>query len=195
MLALGRNWWVPALRGSAAVIFGILCMVWPGLALATLVALFGVYALADGIIALAGLFGHRTDQTPWWLQLLAGAAGLIAGIWAFSAPALTAVTLLTLIAVYACVVGISHFVSAIQQKGKPGAVGLGISGAALALLGILMLARPMVGALAVAWLIGVFAIASGVGSLMLAQALYQLKERGPQLAATMVPERRERVEK
>lgn len=195
MLALGRNWWVPALRGSAALIFGILCMVWPGLALATMVALFGVFALADGLLALGGLIGHRANQPPWWLQLLAGVTGIVAGVLAFTYPGLTAATLLTLIAAYACVVGISHLVCAIQQRAKPGAVGLGISGVALTILGVLMLARPMVGVLSVAWIIGVFAIASGVGSLMLAQALYQVKTKGPRLAASIMPPEREKVER
>lgn len=193
MLAHARNWWVPALRGMAAVLFGIMAIVWPGLALATMVLMFGVFALFDGIVSLGGLFGARNKETPWWLQLLVGLTGIGAGILTFTYPGLTGVTLLTFIASYACVVGVSHVVSAIQQRDQVGAVGMGFSGAALGLFGLVMLMRPAVGVLTVAWAIGVFAIASGVGSLVLAAALYRAKLAGPRLTSTMMPSTREKV--
>lgn len=50
---LARNWWLFLLRGVAALIFGVLSLVWPGISLATLILLFGAYALVDGAFALA----------------------------------------------------------------------------------------------------------------------------------------------
>jgi uncharacterized membrane protein HdeD (DUF308 family) len=41
---LARGWWVFLLRGVAAVLFGIITLVWPGITIATLVILFGIYA-------------------------------------------------------------------------------------------------------------------------------------------------------
>src|SRR5438067_13333605 len=55
-----HNWWVLALRGLAAVLFGILAFIWPGITVFTLVLLFGAYALANGILALLVCF-----KTPW----------------------------------------------------------------------------------------------------------------------------------
>src|ERR671923_2512153 len=53
---LARNWWVLALRGVLAIIFGVLAFLWPGLTLITLVLLFGAYALVDGVFAvIAGI--------------------------------------------------------------------------------------------------------------------------------------------
>src|SRR5256886_17243383 len=49
---LARNWWGVALRGAAALIFGVLALVWPGITVLVLVALFGAYALVDGVFAL-----------------------------------------------------------------------------------------------------------------------------------------------
>jgi uncharacterized membrane protein HdeD (DUF308 family) len=45
---LTRHWWVIAFRGLAAIAFGILAFVWPGMTLGVLVILYGAYALVDG---------------------------------------------------------------------------------------------------------------------------------------------------
>ena len=50
---IGRHWWAVGLRGLAALVCGVLALVWPGLTLVVLVALFGAYALVDGLFALA----------------------------------------------------------------------------------------------------------------------------------------------
>lgn len=190
MLALAQYWWVPTLRGVAAIAFGILAIVWPGIALLTLVALFGAFALIDGVIALAGLVRARgrTGETPWYLQLLVGITGLAAGIATFFYPGITSLVLLSFIAAYAIVVGISQFVSAVQQRGKPGAVALGISAVVSLAFGVFMVLRPEVGAVAVAWLIGVFAIAAGVALVSMGVILRNATVVGERLVSTMLPE-------
>ena len=50
--ALHRSWWLLLLRGIAAVAFGVLTFVWPQISLLTLILVYGIYALADGILAL-----------------------------------------------------------------------------------------------------------------------------------------------
>lgn len=188
MLALARNWWVPMIRGVAAIAFGVLAIVWPGLALVTMVALFGTFALVDGIVALAGLFSTQTRATPWFLQLLVGLTGLGAGVATFVYPGMTAIVLLTFIAVYAVVVGIAQIVAAVQQREKPGAVPLGIGGVAAALFGAIMLANPALGAVAVAWLIGIFAIAVGSALVAMGFALRSARGEAQRLVSTMLPE-------
>src|SRR5262249_56182394 len=62
--ALAKGWWLVLLRGIAAILFGILAIVWPGITLLTLVILYGAYALADGIFALAGAFSATPQPLP-----------------------------------------------------------------------------------------------------------------------------------
>src|SRR4051812_20607070 len=95
---LSRNWWVLAIRGVAAILFGISAFVWPGITLAVLVLLFGAYALVDGIFAVIAGISVRKEQERWWMMLLSGLAGIVIGIVTFLSPGITALVLLYFIA-------------------------------------------------------------------------------------------------
>ena len=51
---LKRHWWVPVLRGIAAIVFGVIAFAYPGLTLAVLVIFFGAWVLVDGIFRVVG---------------------------------------------------------------------------------------------------------------------------------------------
>ena len=69
---LSRNWWVLALRGVLAIIFGILAFVWPEITLLTLIYLFGAYVLVDGIFAVISGISSYGSNERWWAALLEG---------------------------------------------------------------------------------------------------------------------------
>jgi uncharacterized membrane protein HdeD (DUF308 family) len=70
---LAGNWWAFVLRGALGVLFGALAFLMPGMALLTLVLLFGVYAIAEGIFNLvAAVRKSGSAQRPWWLLLVEG---------------------------------------------------------------------------------------------------------------------------
>src|SRR5262249_29166344 len=92
---LPRHWWVVGLRGLAAIIFGIMAFIWPGITQSVLVLLFGAYAIVDGVLALYA--AARSGGQNVWAPLLEGVLGIIAGIVAFVWPGLTALTLVYII--------------------------------------------------------------------------------------------------
>jgi uncharacterized membrane protein HdeD (DUF308 family) len=160
---LAENWWLVLLRGLASIVFGILAFVWPGLTLVALIFLWGAYALVDGAIALwAAISGKAGAIAPrWWLAVV-GIVGLLAGVVAFGSPGLTALVLLMFIAGWAVVIGVLEIWGAIQlRKEIDGEWWLVLSGLLSIAFGVFLFARPGQGALALIWVIGVFAILHG----------------------------------
>src|SRR5258706_9889409 len=111
-LLLADTWWLLALRGVAAVVFGILAFVWPDITLLTLVLLFGAYAVVNGVLALAQAFNGPKGQRSGNL-VLQGIISLLAGVVAFFMPGITTLALLILIAAWAIVGGIFEIVAAV----------------------------------------------------------------------------------
>jgi len=172
---LAENWWLLLLRGVAAIAFGLLAFLWPDLTLLTLIFLWGLYAIADGIIALwAAIASKGGEIAPrWWLAVV-GIAGIVAGALAFVWPGMTALVLLMFIASWAIVIGILQIWGAIRLRREiEGEWLLGLSGLLSVAFGVIMFAQPGAGALAVVWLIGWFAILAGCVYIALA---FQLKK-------------------
>ncbi len=180
---LARSWWVFALRGVLAIIFGILALVSPGLTLLTLVLLFGAYALVDGVFAvIAGISSYGRSER-WWVVVLEGVAGIIIGILTFIWPGTTALVLLYFIAVWALLTGILEIVAAIQLRRLiTNEWMLILRGIASVIFGVLLFVFPGAGALGLIWLIGAYAIVFGILFIVLALRLRSVP-REPQAAA------------
>ena len=166
---LSRYWWAVTLRGAIAVLFGLLALIWPGVTVLVLVALFGAYALVDGVIALATAFvGNRESRSERTWQIVEGAAGILIGIMTFAWPGVTALVLLWLIAFWAVVTGVLEIVAAVRlRKEIQGEWLLILSGALSVLFGLLLAIWPAAGALTVVFLIGIYAIVFGAALIML----------------------------
>ncbi|REE99154.1 HdeD family acid-resistance protein [Thermomonospora umbrina] len=158
----GRAWWMLALRGAVAILFGLLAWIWPGITVWALVLLFGIYALADGVLALVAAFRGASGSSRGWL-VVAGVAGIVAGVVAFAWPGVTALALLMLIAAWAVVTGVFEIVAALSLRREIEGEWWYVAGGALSVLfGFLLFLWPVGGALAVVWLIGLFSILFGI---------------------------------
>mgnify|MGYP002336077188 CR=1 FL=1 len=165
--SVSKNWWVFVLRGIFAIIFGILVLVFPGIALVTFVLYFAAYALVDGVFTIWSAI-QRRDRENWWVHLLEGIVSIIAGIVAFLFPGITALTLLYVIAAWAIVTGVLEIWAAIQlRKEIEGEFWLGLGGLLSIIFGILLIVFPGSGALAVLTLIAAYSIVFGVMMILL----------------------------
>ncbi len=166
---LGHNWWAVAIRGLAAIVFGILALVWPGITFTVLVLFWGAYALVDGIFAIISVLTHHAGGMHRWLLLVEGLAGIAAGILTFIWPGLTGLVLLYLIAAWAVVTGVLEILAAIRLRQEiTNEWMLAVAGIISVVFGIVIAAFPTAGALAVTWLIGAYAIVFGLLMLYLA---------------------------
>jgi uncharacterized membrane protein HdeD (DUF308 family) len=167
METLVRNWWLIALRGVAAVLFGLCTFFAPEISLTALVLLFGAYALVDGVFAIAAALRGRGSNETWWLLILEGIAGIATGIVTALWPGITALALLYVIAIWAVITGGLEIAAAVRlRKVITHEWLLGLAGLASIVFGALLLLFPGPGALAVVFWIGAYALVSG--SLLLA---------------------------
>jgi uncharacterized membrane protein HdeD (DUF308 family) len=174
---IARWWWTFIIRGLVAVAFGVLAFLAPGWGIAVLVALFGAWALVDGVTGLVGGIRSRGRDRSWWLSILEGIVGIVAGVFAFLFPAAAAGALIFIIAAWAIVTGVFEIVAAIRLREQiKGEFWLGLAGVASILYGVVIYLFPAAGALSIVWLIGSFAIAFGVFLLILGWRLRRINE-------------------
>jgi uncharacterized membrane protein HdeD (DUF308 family) len=176
---LASTWDMFLVRGIVAILFGIATLLLPEITLVVLVVLFGAYALVDGVIRSVLAFKNRKYDTDWWLMLITGLVSIAAGVLTFVWPGITAISLFYVIVAWAIATGISEVIYAIRfRKVIEGEWLLVLDGILSVAFGILLIAQPIAGALAVLWVIGVYAIAYGVILVVLAFRLRNLEAAG-----------------
>ncbi len=169
-----RNWWVFVVRGVLAIVFGAPAFVRPDATLVALVALFGAYALLDGVLSLTTSFMLTGTRYFWWL-LLEGVLGIAVGVLTFQHPGVTAASLLYLLGAWLTVGGIFRIVAAIElRKQIDNEWAYILSGFLSVVADVLTFYRPSQSALAWLWVIGTYAILYGVMMLVLGVKLRKL---------------------
>ena len=149
-------------RGIAAVLFGVIALVWPKLTLSALVLVFGVFAVISGITAVVAAL-RSTEIPGWGLLLFQGILGILAGAIALVFPGITALAFLYLLAAWAIITGILEVIAPLSYPMSTGrAVLMALAGVVSIVFGILIAAQPAAGLLAVVWVIGVYAIVYGI---------------------------------
>lgn len=160
---LSGNWWALLLRGLLAIAFGVFVWLQPGISLATMVLLFGAFALAEGVLGVVTAISGRKGNDDWWVLLLWGLVSIGIGVLTFAAPGITAFVLLFYIAVWAIAVGVLQIIAAVRlRKEIEGEWLLGLAGLAAVAFGVLLIVRPGEGVLSVLMVISVYAVLSGI---------------------------------
>jgi uncharacterized membrane protein HdeD (DUF308 family) len=162
-------WWIVLLRGIFMAIFGLIALVSPGIALLTLVWLFGFYAILDGIAAI--VIGTRTRGEPNWVwTIIQGVVSVLAGLIALVWPGVTALALLFVVAFWAIMLGIVEIAGAFaSRKSGSNAWGWTLGAGVLnVVFGIVLLIWPASGILTLVWLVGIFTLAGGIALIVLA---------------------------
>lgn len=160
--------WTTMVRGAFAIVFGVLALAWPAITVLALALLFGVYALVNGVSTIVAAI--RGDQLfHRWLvafsALISVAGGAIVLLW----PGITVLALTLVVGVWALVGGISEIVTAIRLRGVlDHKVFLIVTGVLSVIAGVLLVLRPLAGAIGIAIVVGCYAIVYGVALMVIA---------------------------
>jgi uncharacterized membrane protein HdeD (DUF308 family) len=181
---LARNWWAVALRGLAAIVFGLIALFMPGVTILSLVLVFAAFAIVDGVAAMfsAARAAHRGEA--WLFVFLAGLVKIAAGLFAAFWPGITALVFVLVIGIEEIIVGGLTLGSAFDLREDHGRWWFALSGVLAIVFGIFLVLTPMIGAVVLAWWLGVYAIALGIVELMLA---FRLRSRHVEQAPLAPP--------
>ena len=161
VIVLARVWWAFMVRGALAIVFGLIALLFPGIGLVAILALFAAWALIGGATEIIGAWRMR-GQKQWWVGILEGLASVAAGVVAVVWPQITAIALLYVVAGWAIVTGIMQIWLAIRLRERiQGELLMVVAGVVSIGFGILLVANPGSGLLGVLWLVGIFAVVLG----------------------------------
>ena len=178
-----------ALTGLAGIVFGIAALVWPSITLAVLVALFGAYALVAGVFTLAAGVDFAGEKARHWVPMvLGGLAGIALGVLTFFRPGLTALALLLVIAAWAIIIGVFEIVAGVELFGQvKGSWAYALAGLLSVAFGVVIAINPGSGPLAIVWLIGLYAIVTGVIRIGFAYRMRDLQAEVKSTVRSMTP--------
>jgi len=161
----GLPWWLTVFEGIVLIALGLLSFSAPGTTLAVLVQVVGLYWLIGGILGLVSLIGNRSG---WLLRVIASVLGIIAGVAIVQHPLWSSVlvpaTLVVVVGAVGAVKGFLDLIHGISDRSWS----VSLLGVASIVLGLILLANPLVGAAILPFLIGSVALIGGIAALFLA---------------------------
>ena len=160
---LGRRFSVLlGVRGLLAVAFGVLLLAWPAITVLALAFVFAAYVLADGIGMIVSGLGARGGRR--WSYVLAGVVGVIAALAAAFWPGVTVLVLVLWAGAWAVVTGVLEVAAAVRREGS-GRWLMVLAGVLSIVAGLCIFIWPEIGALALATVLGIYALAAGLSLL------------------------------
>jgi uncharacterized membrane protein HdeD (DUF308 family) len=158
---LADNWWVVALRGALAILFGIAAFAVPAATMLALVFVFAAYSVVDGIFGVVLAARGAGSHERWGLLLFNGLFGIAIGIATAFWPGITVLAFVFMVAAWALVSGGLMMGAAVSLNISHGRWLL-VFGAVVSLLyGLLLFSSPLVGALVLTWWVGAHALIFG----------------------------------
>ena len=162
-------WWAVLLRGVAAIVLALVTFAVPGITIAFLATLFGIYALIDGVLAIVSTVRAVQGHRRWGAFLFEGVVGLLFGIYALVSPFAAAAVLVTVVAIWALLTGALEITAAFRMRRNiKGEWFLIIAGILSILFGILLFVEPITGAVILVYFLAGYALIFGILLVLLA---------------------------
>ena len=174
LTTLSRNWWATVLRGLLAIGVGIMAWSRPEVFWASLVLVFGVYAIVDGAFAIvAAIQGQTRDRA---IHVFEGILGVAVGALVFLYPDQAGTAIVLVIGLWAAATGVIEIISAIRLRREIADEWLlGLSGIASIVLGAILIWRPQFGQVTTTYVLGTYGLIFGVVLVVLGLRLRRLR--------------------
>jgi uncharacterized membrane protein HdeD (DUF308 family) len=180
--SIRHHGWLFLLRGLAAIVFGVLAIMWPGATVVVLTAFIAAYALVDGVVAIAFAIRMRSSFDRWWVLLIQGLISTVFGVWAFINPLLSLLYIVISVSLWMLLAAIVQFMLARAHKAMGTSPAWSIFGGVLSLVvAVLALAYPGLTVATVVVLIAWFALVTGIVQLVIAFRVRSLAVAIPKL--------------
>jgi len=154
------------LLGVLAIVVGIIAIAWPGVTVLALVILFAIYAFMDAGLQAVRAFSSGSAG-PVFGHLLLGLIDLAAGVIAIVWPGPTAFVLVLVVGIWAFVGGIAEIVVGFGSGETAGTRAMFLlAGLVSIAFGVVIFARPGIGAVTLALLFGLFSLIYGVSQIV-----------------------------
>ena len=156
-------WWLVLLEGIFAAVLGILLLIEPAATLVFLVQVLGFYLLIEGLLRIVSIF---IDTSLWGLKLVIGIFGTIAGIVVLNHPLWSAVAIPTFIVYVVGFLAIFEGIGGLIHAFKGGGLGAGLLGILAIIFGIILVLNPLIGLLALPFVLGGFMLVGGIAAIV-----------------------------
>lgn len=135
-------WQTLLVAGVAALVLGILVLVWPGASLRAAGVLFGLYLLVSGVLQLAAAFGTHRAASLRVLAFISGALAILLGLFCFRGPMQSILLLALWIGIGWLFRGITQTVAAASDPTMPARGWQILLGAITAIAGVVLIVSP-----------------------------------------------------
>ncbi|HET9170641.1 MAG TPA: HdeD family acid-resistance protein [Actinospica sp.] len=178
---VARNAWQAVLMiGVAAIVFGVVALVWPHATLRVIGILFGIFLLVSGIMQLAAAFGTHAETSLRVLAFISGAISILLGLFCFRG-ALESILLLAIwIGIGWLFRGVSQLAAAASDPNMPARGWHVFSGIIGILAGIVVISSPVSSIWILTLFGGIWLIVSGVAEIATAVRIRAHAKQIPQ---------------
>lgn len=174
---LSKYWWLFVLRGLLSILFGVVAFMYPSSTLTSLILFFGVWMLVDGAFSVCGALFGKSVVDDWVLQLMFGILSILLGAMVLSAPGVTTLVVVVYAAAWFMIRGVGDIIFAIKlRKVIPHEYLMILGGFLSVLVGFMLLWNPVAGALALLWLVALYAVIFGVMAVALGFKFRSLRQ-------------------
>ncbi|NLX48870.1 MAG: HdeD family acid-resistance protein [Methanospirillum sp.] len=163
------NRWLSVIAGIIAILFGIYALAMPGVTLASLLFVFAIFAIIEGILLLfGGIAAGGGSGNLRWLLVGAAVVTLILGVLALWNPVGFVLTVTILVGIWAFVLGLFQIFAGIADRSAPYWWLTLIAGIIGVIAGLYIMTNPVAGAVALVWVLGIYAIIFGIERIVVA---------------------------